>query len=485
MSSEEVRAELSMEKSAVLIVEDDPDILEQMRWGLGANHLIHEAKDRRTAMAVMRREVPPLVLLDLGLPPAVDDATEGLATLQEILQFAPRTKIIVATGNSDRANALAAVQSGAYDFIQKPVQLEVLKIILERAAHVYRLEQENRALQERTAGEFNEIIGVSPPMQHIFEMIRRVSGSDVSVLITGESGTGKELVARAIHQHSSRKAGSFIVINCGAIPENLLESELFGHEKGAFTGAHRQMKGKLEYADGGTLLLDEIGEMPLGLQVKLLRFLQDGKLERVGGRESISVNTRILAATNANLAENIERRLFREDFFYRLSVVQIPVPALKERKEDIVLLAQVFLRRYRNALNARVTSLSEEARAAIRAYDWPGNVRELENRMKRAVIMAKGSSIHPADLELPSDISGRPVISLREATAKLERDLIQRALIYQNWNICRAAEDLGISRQTLHESIRKFGLEKPLQMSNVTDKAPVSNASAEQERASA
>ena len=461
MSSEEVRAELSTEKSAVLIVEDDPDILEQMRWGLRANHLIHEAKDRRTAVALMRREVPPLVLLDLGLPPAVDDATEGLATLQEILQFAPRTKIIVATGNSDRANALAAVQSGAYDFIQKPVQLDVLKIILERAAHVYRLEQENRALQERTAGEFNEIIGVSPPMQHIFEMIRRVSGSDVSVLITGESGTGKELVARAIHQHSSRKAGSFIVINCGAIPENLLESELFGHEKGAFTGAHRQMKGKLEYADGGTLLLDEIGEMPLALQVKLLRFLQDGKLERVGGRELISVDTRILAATNMNLKEAIERRLFREDLFYRLSVVEIAMPSLQQRGEDVVLLAQAFLLRYREVFNARVTGLSEDARASLRAYSWPGNVRELENRMKRAVLMTKAPVLQPSDLELPSNGTAKSSMTLKEATSKLEKELIERALVYQNWNICRAAEDLGISRQTLHESIRKHGLEKP------------------------
>jgi two-component system, NtrC family, response regulator len=452
----------SSDKTPLLIVEDDPDILEQMRWALGAYHLIHEARDRRSAIAVMRREVPPLVLLDLGLPPAVDAATEGLAVLQEILQFAPGTKVIVATGNCDRANALAAVQSGAYDFVQKPVQLDALRIILERAAYLYHLEQENRALHEHSAsGEFNEIIGVSAPMQRIFEMIRRVAGSDVPILITGESGTGKELVARAIHQRSGRSAGSFIAINCGAIPENLLESELFGHEKGAFTGAHRQTKGKLEYANGGTLLLDEIGEMPLALQVKLLRFLQDGKLERVGGRESISVDTRILAATNLNLKEAIERRLFREDLFYRLSVVEISVPSLQERGEDVVLLAQAFLLRYREVLKSRVAGLSDEARASIRAYPWPGNVRELENRMKRAVLMAKAPVLQPSDLELPWDGSAKPSMTLKDATAKLERDLIQRALIYQNWNICRAAEDLGISRQTLHESIRKHGLEKP------------------------
>ena len=450
------------DKSPLLLVEDDPDISEQMRWALGDNHHIYEAKDRRTAVAVMRREQPPLVLLDLGLPPAADDATEGLATLQEILQFAPATKVIVATGNSDRANALAAVRSGAYDFVQKPVPLDVLKIILNRAAHLHRLEQENRALQEQTGvGEFSEIIGVSPPMQRIFEMIRRVAGSDVPVLITGDSGTGKELVARAIHHRSGRKNGAFIAINCGAIPENLLESELFGHEKGAFTGAHRQMKGKLEYANGGTLLLDEIGEMPLSLQVKLLRFLQDGKLERVGGRESISVDTRILAATNMNLKEAIERRLFREDLFYRLSVIEILVPSLQERGEDVVLLAQAFLLRYRELFNSRVSGLSEEARASISAHAWPGNVRELENRMKRAVLMTKGLMIQPADLELAWDGMAKPQVTLKEATSKLERDLIQRALIYQNWNICRAAEDLGISRQTLHESIRKHGLEKP------------------------
>jgi two-component system NtrC family response regulator len=450
------------DKSPLLLVEDDPDISEQMRWALSDNHHIYEAKDRRTAVAVMRREQPPLVLLDLGLPPAVDEATEGLATLQEILQFAPATKVIVATGNSDRANALAAVRSGAYDFVQKPVPLDVLKIILNRAAHLYRLEQENRALQEQTGlGEFSEIIGVSAPMQRIFEMIRRVAGSDVPVLITGDSGTGKELVARAIHHRSARKNGAFIAINCGAIPENLLESELFGHEKGAFTGAHRQMKGKLEYANGGTLLLDEIGEMPLSLQVKLLRFLQDGRLERVGGRESISVDTRILAATNMNLKEAIERRLFREDLFYRLSVIEILVPSLQERGEDVVLLAQAFLLRYRELFNSRVSGLSEEARASISAHAWPGNVRELENRMKRAVLMTKGLMIQPADLELAWDGMAKPQVTLKEATSKLERDLIQRALIYQNWNICRAAEDLGISRQTLHESIRKHGLEKP------------------------
>jgi two-component system NtrC family response regulator len=450
------------DKPALLIVEDDPEIREQLRWALDSAYAVLEAKDRRSALVIMRRQIPPVVLLDLGLPPAADMATEGLATLQEILQIAPGTKIIVATGNSDRAHALEVVRSGAYDFIQKPVQLDVLKIILERAIHLYRLEQENRRLQEKTGtGEFPEIIGISVGMQRIFEMIRRVAGSEVPILITGDSGTGKELVARAIHERSGRRAGPFITINCGAIPENLLESELFGHEKGAFTGAHRQTRGKVEYAHEGTLFLDEIGEMPLALQVKVLRFLQDGRMERVGGRELIAVNTRVVAATNANLREAIERRGFRDDLYYRLSVVEIAVPPLSERDDDVVLLAQAFLLRYREAFKMKVTGLSQDAQAAIRAYSWPGNVRELENRMKRAVLLAKASMLQPADLELPWNGSVKPTVTLKEATAQLEKDLIQRTLIQQNWNICRAAEDLGISRQTLHESIRKHGLEKP------------------------
>ena len=448
--------------TSILVVEDDPDLLEQMKWALGSEYHLFSAKDRRTALTMARRESPPIVLLDLGLPPDAEGASEGLATLEEILVFAPRTKVIVITGNSDRANALAAVQIGAYDFIQKPVQLEVLKIILQRAAYLFRLEQENRAFQERSGSrEFPEIIGVSPAMQQVYEIIRRVSGSDVPVLITGESGTGKELVARAIHRLSARKDGPFVAINCGAIPEQLLESELFGHEKGAFTGAHRQMKGKVEYASGGTLLLDEIGEMPLGLQVKLLRFLQDGLVERVGGREAISVDTRVLATTNVNLKEAIDRRLFREDLFYRLSVIQIPVPSLKDRGDDVILIAQAFLLRYRDMLNARVSGMSEETRAALREYAWPGNVRELENRMKRGVLMAKSAVLQPGDLELPLKGPSRPSITLKSATSELEKNLILQALVYQNWNISRAAEDLGISRQTLHELIRKHGLENP------------------------
>jgi two-component system NtrC family response regulator len=355
------------------------------------------------------------------------------------------------------------MQHGAFDFMEKPVQIEVLEVVLDRAAYLYQLDQARRAHQEREKAEaFHDIIGGSPPMQKLFETIRRVGTAEVPVLILGESGTGKELVAWALHRQSTRKEGPFIAINCGAIPENLLESELFGYEKGAFTGAHKQQKGKLEYADGGTFLLDEIGEMPPALQVKLLRFLQDGRLERVGGREQIAVNTRLLAATNVDLKAAIEKGRFREDLFYRLSVVSIPVPPLRERGEDVWVLAQAFVARYREELNSHVTGLSDEARAAIQAHAWPGNVRELENKIKRAVIMASKAIIQPADLELPWGGTPKPSTpTLKEAKAQLEKDLVQQTLAAQSGNISRAAEELGISRQGLHVLIQKYGLDNP------------------------
>jgi len=446
----------------LLLVEDDADIRDQLKWALRADYRVQEAVDRRTALAFVRREAPELLLLDLGLPPAAEESSEGLATLQEVLHVSPTTKVIVVTGNSNRSNALAAIEGGAYDFIEKPVQLEMLKVILQRAAYVAALERENVQLREQGGvNGFDEILGMSPAMQGIFEMIRRIAASDVSVLITGESGTGKELVARAIHRRSPRGGKPFVPINCGAIPEPLLESELFGYEKGAFTGAHRQQKGKVEYAHGGTLFLDEIAEMSLGLQVKLLRFLQDGRLERVGGREPIEVVTRVLAATNSDLKEAIAEGRFRDDLYYRLGVVEIAVPPLRERGEDSVLLAQAFFSRYR-ALNSRVTGLSDRAREAIRAHTWPGNVRELENRIKRAVLLGAGPVIMPADLDLEVRDTVKRSQSLKEARANLEKQLIQCALVGHNWNITRAAEELGVSRQALHDLIRKFRLEKVL-----------------------
>ena len=456
-----MKTEPDKTRPALLLVEDDAEIREQMRWALDDAYVVHLAGNRRDALALMKRERPALITLDLGLPPQPAEAAEGLALLEELLAVERTAKVIVITGNNERNNAMMAIQRGAYDFLEKPVQLDVLKTVLDRAAYLYRLEHERRALLERVSREgFEEIIGASPPMQHLFETIRRVSASDVPVLILGESGAGKELVALAIHRQSARKAGPFVVINCGAIPDTLLESELFGHEKGAFTGAHRQQKGKVEYADGGTLFLDEIGEMPLGLQVKLLRFLQDGQLERIGGREQIEVNTRVLAATNMDLPVAVEKGLFREDLFYRLSVVVIQVPPLRERGEDVLLLAQAFVSQYRDELKSRVKGLSDEAREAIQTHPWPGNVRELQNKIKRAVIMANTPLIQPADLEIPWEGPGKPSTTLKEAKAQLEKDLIHRTLIAQNWNVSRAADELGVSRQNLHTLIQKYGLEQ-------------------------
>jgi two-component system NtrC family response regulator len=450
-----------MSKPGLLIVDDQEEIRSQLRWALDDTYVVHPVGNAREALAYMKRERPPLVTLDLGLPPRPDDAVEGLALLEGLLAIDRLTKVVVLTGNNERSSALRAIQSGAFDYIQKPVHLETLRVTLSRAAYVHQLEQENRRLQQQaTQDGFQGIIGTSSQMQHLFETVRRVASSDLAVLIVGESGTGKELVARAVHRESPRRDGAFIAINCGAIPENLLESELFGHEKGSFTGAHMQRKGRIESAQGGTLFLDEIGELPLSLQVKLLRFLQEQKVERVGGRESIAVDTRIVAATNMNLTEAMQLGTFRKDLFYRLSVVQIQVPPLREREEDPVFLAQALLLKYRDQLNMRVTGLSDEAREAIRAYHWPGNVRELENRLKRAVVMAHGTTLQPSDLELSMESTPTSYLTLREARSQFEKNLIRQALARTNGNVTRAAEELGISRQALHESMHKYGLDK-------------------------
>ncbi len=443
----------------LLLVDDDAEIREQMKWALMSDYAVVEAEDRRSAIAAVKREAPPLVVLDLGLPPAVDASTEGFAILSEILQLNPSTKVVVVTGNTDRVNALAAIAGGAYDFLEKPVQLDLLKTVLQRAWHVASLEQENQALREDVSGGFEELLGVSPVMQIVYDKIRRVAGSSVPVLILGETGTGKELVARAIHRQSPRKDGSFVAINCGAIPETLIESELFGHEKGAFTGAHKLQKGKVEFAHQGTLFLDEIGDLAMPMQVKLLRFLQEGKIERIGGRESIGVDVRIVAATNVSLQEAMDKGRFREDLFYRLGVVELVVPPLRERGEDTLVLARAFLSRYKS-LNVKVNGLSQAACDAIRTYGWPGNVRQLENRLKRAVLMAKGGQLTPEDLELqPAEQVASPR-TLREARAQLEKDMIQQALAVHNGNVSRAAEDLGLSRQTFYDLLNKYGLGK-------------------------
>ena len=446
----------------LLLVDDDAEIRDQMKWALASEYQVLEASDRPSALAHIRHAMPQLVLLDLGLPPDTDGASEGLAILRETIQLSPRAKVIVVTGNSDRAKAIAAIESGAYDFIEKPVQLDVLKIILQRAAYLSNLEQENRALQQQAGqNDFEGLMGTSDQMQDVFRMIRRVGPSDVPVLITGESGTGKELVARAIHRQSARKGQAFVAINCGAIPETLLESELFGYEKGAFTGAVQQRKGRIESSRGGTLFLDEIGDIPLGLQVKLLRFLQDHEIQRLGGKETIAVDARILAATNVDLQKAISEGRFREDLYYRLCVVTVAVPPLGERGSDIALLARTFLTKFADEQKKPLKGFTPQAMQALTAHNWPGNVRELENRVKRAVVMAEGRYITPLNLELRDPSPGEEDVSTLRATRdSREKDLVRLAMEKAEGNVSRAAADLGISRPTLYQLLARYGLKK-------------------------
>ena len=446
----------------LLLVDDDPEIRDQMKWALASDYELLEASDRPSALAHVRQAMPQLVLLDLGLPPDTSGASEGLAILRETIQLNPMAKVIVITGNSDRANAIAAIESGGYDFIEKPVQLEVLKIVLQRAAYLSNLEQENYSLQQQVGlNDFEGLMGNSVQMQEVFRMIRRVGPSDVPVLITGESGTGKELVARAIHRQSGRKGQAFVAINCGAIPETLLESELFGYEKGAFTGAVQQRKGRIESARGGTLFLDEIGDIPLGLQVKLLRFLQDHQIQRLGGKEAIGVDARILAATNVDLQKAISEGKFRDDLYYRLCVVTIGVPALNERGSDITLLARTFLKKFTEEHKKPLKGFTPQAIQALIAYNWPGNVRELENRIKRAVVMAEGRYVAPVNLELkePSASEG-DAATLRASRESLEKDLVRVAMEKAEGNVSRAAVELGISRPTLYQLLARYGLKR-------------------------
>jgi two-component system, NtrC family, response regulator len=449
-------------RPVMLLVDDDPEIRDQMKWAFAADYELLEASDRSTALAHVRQAMPRLVLLDLGLPPDPDGASEGLAILREILEVNPSAKVIVVTGNSDRANALAAVAQGAYDFIEKPVQLDVLKILLQRAIYLANLEQENRALLERAGqNELEGLVGDSAPMQDVFRMIRRVGPSEVPVLITGESGTGKELVARAIHRQSERKGEPFVAINCGAIPETLLESELFGYEKGAFTGATQQRKGRIESAQRGTLFLDEIGDIPLALQVKLLRFLQDHTIQRLGAKETIAVDARILAATNVDLQKAIAEGRFREDLYYRLCVITIAVPSLNERGSDITLLARTFLTKFAAEEKKLLKGFTPQAVEALTSYHWPGNVRELENRIKRAVVMAEGKYVTPANLELKDPSSSEEEVpTLKASRDNREKDLVRLAMEKAEGNVSRAASELGISRPTLYQLLVRYGLKK-------------------------
>jgi two-component system NtrC family response regulator len=446
-------------KYKILIIDDDETIRQQMKWALVDEYEIFLAENRRSAIDLFRRELPPVVTLDLGLPPHPREATEGLLALSEILEIDPRVKVIIVSGNSDRANALKAIEQGAYDFFTKPIDLDEIRVTLRRAIHLFQLEEENRQLKKRPTLE-GGMIGTSRVMEGLYATIRKVSTTDIPVLITGESGTGKELVARSIHQHSSRSTGPFIAINCGAIPENLLESELFGHEKGAFTGAHAQRKGRIEYAAGGTLFLDEIGELGLGLQVKLLRFLQEKTIERVGGRESLPIDARVIAATNRDLKERMAGGAFREDLFYRLGVVSIAIPPLRERDGDLLVLARAFIARFSEETGKKVKGLTPAAIEALTAYSWPGNVRELENKVRRGVVMTDGIHLTPEDLELTAPNEAIPLPRLKDAREKLERELVELALARFGGNVTQAASALGISRQALHDILSKHKIDR-------------------------
>jgi two-component system NtrC family response regulator len=445
------------------MVDDDEAIRSQMKWALSPDYDVCFAEDRRGALEAFEVSAPAVTLLDLGLPPLPNQPDEGLAALSDILAVDNTAKVIVISGQGEKPNAIQAVGAGAYDFLCKPVEVEELKLLLRRCIHVLDLEKEYRQLQQSRRSEvFEEMLGTSPQMQSVFAFIRKVATTDVPVLLLGESGTGKEMAAAAIHRRSGRKDGPFVAINCNAIPENLLESELFGHEKGAFTGAHIQRKGLLETASGGTLFLDEIGELPPAIQVKLLRFLQEQRLQRVGGRQEIQVDTRLVAATNADLKQMIGNGKFREDLYFRLAVVTIRLLPLRERGDDVVFLAREFLQRYATQEGRGNLVFAPDALSAMARYSWPGNVRELQNRVKRGVIMASGPRITANDLELDQRklATVSPGRTLKKAREQVERDIIQEALKRHAGRITAAAADLGISRPTLYELMEKLGIAK-------------------------
>jgi two-component system NtrC family response regulator len=446
------------EKPKLLIVEDDVGLQKQLRWCFD-EHEVLVAANRAEAIAQLRRFEPPVVLQDLGLPPDPEGVEEGLATLREILSLAPATKVIVVTGNHDRDNAVRAVSMGAYDFYQKPVDTEILRLIVSRAYHIHALEAQNRVLREsRFDAPFEGLIATDDAMRRVCRMIEKVATANVSVLILGESGTGKELVARAVHTVSERKGGRFVAINCAAIPEQLLESELFGYEKGAFTGAVKQTIGKIETADGGTLFLDEIGDMPLALQAKLLRFLQDRKIERVGGRQEISVDVRIVCATNRDLQAMIREQQFRQDLYFRIGEVTIEIPPLRDRRGGAAVLAHAMVRKFGARHGRPKRGFTEGAIAALEAYSWPGNVRELENKIKTALIMGDGPLITAGDLGLEENLEGGALFNLREVRARAERQVITQVLAIVDNNVSRAAELLGMTRPTLYDLMERHGL---------------------------
>jgi two-component system, NtrC family, response regulator len=450
-----------MTKPSLLIVDDDEDIRTQMKWALCSDYELLTAGDRAGALAAFTAACPTVTLLDLGLPPRPNDPDEGLEVLSAVLALDPLAKVIVVSGQGDKQNALRAVGAGAYDFLCKPVDMDELGLVLRRCVYLAELEQEYRALQHSARpGVFEDMLGADRQMQAVFDFIRKVAPTNAPVLILGESGTGKEMVAQALHRRSAQKSGPFVAINCNTIPENLLESELFGHEKGAFTGAHVQRKGHVESAAGGTLFLDEIGELPGSVQVKLLRFLQEKCFQRVGGRQEIQSDARVIAATNRNLRESAADGKFREDLYFRLAVVVVKVPPLRERGDDIILVAKAFLSGY--GIEHAKTSLNfaPDALRALSLHRWPGNVRELQNRVRRAVIMADGKRVTARDLELTDTLNALPPQTLKEARESVEREMIQDALRRHRGRITSAALELGISRPTLYELMEKLGISR-------------------------
>ncbi len=457
-------------KPKLLIVDDDEAIRTQMKWALGEDYEVHFAEDRKAAVESFEAHSPAVTLLDLGLPPRPNECDEGLAVLSDILAIDNTAKVIIISGQGEKHNAIQAVGAGAYDFLCKPVEMEELRLLIRRCIHVMELEKEYHKLQQSQRSDvFENMLGTSPQMQAVFAFIRKVAGTNAPVLLLGESGTGKEMAAAAIHHRSARKDGPFVAINCNAIPENLLESELFGHEKGSFTGAHIQRKGLLETASGGTLFLDEIGELPPAIQVKLLRFLQEQRLQRVGGRQELQVDTRLVAATNADLKGLINNGKFREDLYFRLAVVTIRLLPLRERGEDIVFLAREFLQRYGSQNGRTRMVFAPDALRAMSCYSWPGNVRELQNRVKRGVIMTSGSRVTAKDLELERDrgVVSSAATTLRQAREHVEREMVEQALKKNSGKITSAAAELGISRPTLYELMEKLGISKERAATNI------------------
>jgi two-component system NtrC family response regulator len=450
------------DKPKLLVVEDDPGLQRQLKWSYDDQEVII-AGDRDAAMEALRTHHPAVVTLDLGLPPDPDGVTEGFATLEAILQARPATKVIVASGHGARESARRAIALGAFDFYHKPVDIDELGLIVRRAYHVAELEAENRRLADSAAGSdkvLGTIVTGAPEMIKVARMVERVATANVSVMLLGASGTGKELLARGLHNASARAKGPFVAINCAAIPENLLESELFGHERGAFTGAVKMQEGKIELAEGGTLFLDEVGDIPLPLQVKLLRFLQERVIERIGGRKVIPVDVRIVCATHQNLDSMIGQQRFREDLYYRLAEIVVHIPGLKERPGDAVLLGQYFLSKYARENGREFKGFTSDAIAAMADWHWPGNVRELENRMKRAVIMAEGNRLSATDLDLVAK-GDEAALTLKAARDAADKIAIRRAIARSDGNISLTAKLLGISRPTLYDMMKIYGIDIP------------------------